>query len=225
MTGLDVREARKRRGMRQVQLADRLGVSQGYVSLLERNRRAVPRHLAARLASVLDVAPSRLPISQVTTPLETEPAVRALGRLGYPGFAYARHQRPLNPVELLLRTLRSRNVDARVVEALPWLLRTHPDLDWSWLVPKVKVADLQNRLGFVVTLARQLAERHADAETTAKLADRERELETSRLQREDAFRESLTEAERRWLRANRPAEAAHWNMLTNLTAGALTDDR
>ena len=88
--------------MRQVELADRLGVSQGYVSLLERNCCAVPRHLAARLASVLDVAPSRLPISQVTTPLETEPAVRALGRLGYPGFAYAGHQRPLNPVELLL---------------------------------------------------------------------------------------------------------------------------
>ena len=86
------------------------------------------------------------------------------------------------------------------------------------------MADLQNRLGFVVTLARQLAERHADARNIREVATGERELETSRLQREDAFRESLTEAERRWLRANRPAEAAHWNMLTNLTAGALTDN-
>jgi hypothetical protein len=43
------------------------------------------------------------------------------------------------------------------------------------------------------------------------------------LQREDAFRSSMTEAERRWLREHRPPEAAHWNLLTNLTASALAD--
>jgi hypothetical protein len=35
----------------------------------------------------------------------------------------------------------------------------HPDLDWSWLVAQAKLDDLQNRLGFVVTL---IAERQAN---------------------------------------------------------------
>jgi hypothetical protein len=42
-------------------------------------------------------------------------------------------------------------------------------------------------------------------------------LERSRLMREDTLcHESLTEAERRWLRKNRPAEAKHWRLLTDL---------
>jgi transcriptional regulator with XRE-family HTH domain len=223
MQGQDVSTARKRRGMRQVELAKLLNVSQGYVSLLERNRRPVPRALASRLASVLDLSPSKLPVGQSATPLDAEQAARALARLGYSGFAYLRPNRALNPAEFVLRTLRSPSVDARVVEALPWVLWKFPDLDWAWLVSQVKVADLQNRLGLLVTLARQLAERHDDAEAAAKLSVRERELEGSRLQREDGFKQSLTDAERRWLRVHRPAEAAHWNMLTNLTASALAD--
>jgi hypothetical protein len=41
------------------------------------------------------------------------------------------------------------------------------------------------------------------------------------LQREDAFRLSMTEAERRWLRQHRSPEAMRWNMLTTLNAGEL----
>jgi hypothetical protein len=41
--------------------------------------------------------------------------------------------------------------------------------------------------------------------------------EGSRLQREAAFRESMTDAERRWLREHRPSQAAHWNMLSTIT--------
>jgi hypothetical protein len=109
------------------------------------------------------------------------------------------------------------------VEALPWVLVRYPNLDWWWLLREAKADDLQNRLGFLVTLARQLAERKGDSETTQELGARERDLETSRLQRDDAFRSSMTDAERRWLREHRPAEAAHWNLLTNLTVSALAD--
>jgi hypothetical protein len=129
----------------------------------------------------------------------------------------------LNPAELLLRVLRHRDVDARVVDALPWVLVRYPDLDWNWLSREAKVDDLQNRLGFLVSVARQLAELRGENETAQKLAEQEQTLERSRLQREDAFRESMTDAERRWLREHRPSEAAHWNMLSAVNAHELAD--
>jgi hypothetical protein len=44
-------------------------------------------------------------------------------------------------------------------------------------------------------------------------------LDRSRLAKEDALcHDSLTEPERKWLRVNRPAEAAHWNLLTDMKA-------
>jgi transcriptional regulator with XRE-family HTH domain len=227
VTGTEVRDARTQRGWRQVELATRLGVSQGYVSLLEGSRRPVPRRLAPRLAKMLNLSASTLPlpVESDATPLDSEAAARALGALGYAGFRYLGRRRPLNPAEVAVRVLRSRDVEARVVEALPWLLVRYPDLDWRWLVREAKADDLQNRLGFLVTVARQLAERKGESDTAQKLAVRERELEGSRLQREDAFRDAMTDAERRWLREHRPAAAAHWNVLTNLTADALADAR
>ena len=53
----------------------------------------------------------------------------------------------------------------------------------------------------------------------------EQTLESSRLQKEDAFAgDGLTESERRWLRDNRSAEAAYWNLLTSMGADTLTRD-
>lgn len=72
-----------------------------------------------------------------------------------------------------------------------------------------------------MTVARQLAEQKNNAEAVARLTRAEHALEYSRLQREDAFRVSMTDAERRWLRQHRPPEATRWNVLTNLTAREL----
>jgi transcriptional regulator with XRE-family HTH domain len=218
MTGSEVRQARKTRGWTQSELGRRLRVSQGYVSLIESNRRRLPRHLSITLVRLLGLPPSNLPVG-AQAPLPQDQTVRGLAALGYPGFAHLTRKRTLNPAELLLRTLRSETVEARVVEALPWVLVKFPDLDWPWLVRHVKLHDLQNRLGFVVTLARQLAERRDDSTTATTLRTWEQTLEPSRLQKEDEFAGSaLTDAERRWLRANRSAEAAHWNVLSNLSA-------
>jgi transcriptional regulator with XRE-family HTH domain len=214
MSGADLRDARREREWTQAELADRLGVTQAYVCLLERNRRAVPRRLAQKLASVLSAGRASL---------KPEEATAALGAVGYPGFAYLRNRRPLNPADLLLRALRAGDVDARVVEALPWVLLKYPDLDWVWLLREAKVDDLQNRLGFLVSVARQLAELRGETGTAKRLAEQEQTLEGSRLQREGAFRESLTEAERRWLRENRPAQATHWNMLCTVNASELAN--
>ena len=221
MSGADLRDARREREWTQAELADRLAVTQAYVCLLERNRRAVPRRLAQKLASVLKLSPNALPVSASRASLKAEEATAALGAVGYPGFAYLRNRRPLNPADLLLRALRAGDVDARVVEALPWVLLRYADLDWAWLVREAKVDDLQNRLGFLVSVARQLAELRGQTGTAKRLTEQEQTLEGSRLQREGAFRESLTDAERRWLHENRPPHAAHWNMLSTVSATEL----
>ncbi|MGE3275821.1 MAG: helix-turn-helix domain-containing protein [Vicinamibacterales bacterium] len=222
MTGSELREARRKRGWGQVVLAERLGVSQPYVSLLESGTRVVTPRLASKLVAVLGLPPTALPVKGEGSPLPPGTAATSLARLGYSAFGHLRRGRVLNPAEVLARTLRQAQLEARLVEALPWLLVRYPDVNWNWLVSYAKQHDLQNRLGFVVTLARELAENRGDGAAAERLRERERVLENSRLQREDSFAgDALTEAERRWLRANRSNEAAQWNLLSNLSVGTL----
>ena len=221
MNGGELREGRKQRGWTQTDLAGRLGVSQGYVCLLERDQRPVPAAMAQKVARVLGLPATALPLDSTAAPLGDDAATTALATLGYPGFAYRRRRQGLNPAEVLLRALKATDLDARVVEALVWVALTYANLDWEWLLRQAKLDDLQNRLGFLVTVARQLAERRGNAEAVARLAQAEHALEYSRLQREDAFRSSMTEAERRWLRRHRSSEATRWNVLTNLNATEL----
>ena len=85
-----------------------------------------------------------------------------------------------------------------------------------------KLHDLQNRLGFVLTLARRLAERAGDEPKARAVNDLVTALERSRLAREDTLcRASLAGAERRWLKEHRSADARHWNLLTDWTADAV----
>jgi hypothetical protein len=88
-------------------------------------------------------------------------------------------------------------------------------------VSQVKQHDC-HRLGFVVTLARSLAEARGELTTAELLGRREVELERSVLQHDDVFsRHSLTNAERRWLSVNRSPEAKRWNVLTTLNVERL----
>ena len=180
MTGAEVRAARERRGWQQDELAERLGVSQGYVSLLESGRRSVPKRLAAKLVSLLSMSPSALPVS-TPKPLPSQQAARGLGRLGYPGFAYLRSGAKVNPMEVLLGTLLADDVDARVVEGLPWLLVRYPDVDWDRLVAFAKQHEAQNRLGFLVALASRVAAAKGDtvaAELCTTYCSASRPIET-----------------------------------------------
>jgi hypothetical protein len=118
----------------------------------------------------------------------------------------------------MLSALKFENLDTRLAEALPWVLLKHPDLNWEWLVRAAKVNDLQNKLGFVTSVARRLAEKLGKHETVSLLGEQESTLERSRLAREDTLcHDSLTQSERRWLQSNRSDEAKHWNLLTDLT--------
>ena len=225
MSGSDVSRARKARGLKQEDLAAKLGVSQGYVSLLERNQRAVPRHLASKLASVLGMAPTVLPVRDAKT-LTSDQAAKALGVLGYEPFAYLARGRRLNPAEVLVAVLRTDDVDVRVVEALPWLMVRYSDLNWEWVVRSVKQDDGQNRLGFVLSLGKGLAESLSDSKAATSLGEWEQRLEKSRLQEDDTFsRHTLTKAEAHWLRAHRSPEAARWNLLSTLSVESLQHAR
>lgn len=128
-----------------------------------------------------------------------------LATLGYPGFAYLNPGRLKNPAEVLLKALAAKDLDGRLAEALPWVPFNYTDLDWQWLVREAKVHDLQNRLGYVTNVARIVAERLGEYDKAAKLRAQAAKLERSRLVRQDTLcRESMTEAEKRWLQNNRP---------------------
>ncbi len=223
----DIRTGRLAKGLSQVQAAARLKVSQPYLAMLERGERRLTPDLARRAMKAYDLSPTALPPShsgssrQRMTP---EALARDLAGLGYPGFAYLRPRKwkPKNPGEVLLTALAQEDLESRLVEALPWLVLRFWPLDQEWLIREARLLDLQNRLGFVVTLARRLAEGAGDQPRAHALKDLETVLERSRLAREDTLcRASLPEAERRWLAKHRPREARHWNVLTDWTADAL----
>jgi len=179
--------------------------------------------LALTAVRKLRLPPTTLPLpalSQAVTPVPPGELAAALAWLGYPGFVHMRKAaRPANPAELVARAIAHRDLEPRLVEGLPWVLAKFHDLDWRWLIAQCRVLDLQNRLGFLVTLADQLAKPSAAESLQAALAD----LERSRLTTEGTLcRDSMSVVERNWMRQARSLYAAHWNLLTALTADQLT---
>ncbi len=153
----------------------------------------------------------------MTEPLRKRDFAAELGALGYPGFSYLKRNMRRNPAEVLLDALSESDLDTRVAEGLPWLVMTYVDMDWDWLVRNVKLRERQNRLGFAVSLARELAENKNDCERAQKLRQWLELLESVRLPREGTFcHDSITQAERVWLREHRSSAAAHWNLLTDM---------
>jgi hypothetical protein len=139
-----------------------------------------------------------------------------LARLEYPGFVYlATRTHKKNPSEFLLTALSQRSLDARVAAALPWVVLRFVKLD-TWLVENARKFNLQNRLGFVVTLAKRVAESQ-NHPRLSDLSELEQALDESRLVKEDFLpRPPRTETEKEWLRNNRTEDAAHWNLLTRM---------
>ncbi len=221
LTGEKLREAREQKGWTQQLSARRLRVSQPYLALLERGKRRLTNILAARAARLYGLGAEFLPVTMdffQPKRADNEQLMRGLGALGYPGFAFARARQVQNPAELLLLALLLDNLEGRMTEALPWVVVQYPDLDWDWLVHAVKFHDLQNRLGFLVSVASQIAERRGDQLTLSKLRKQESRLEQARLAREDVLGgTAVSQAERRWLSKHRPKNARTWNLLTDLT--------
>ena len=212
---------RRRHGWGQVEAAGRLGVSQPYLAMLENGKRRLTPALARKVVAAYGLPPAELPLPEAFNPTKEadgQRLVEELAKLDYPGFAYVRtHIRSKHPGEVLLTALAQESLEGRAAEALPWLLLRYWDMDFTWLVGEAKKFDLQNRLGFVVNLARQVSERAGEAERTQALASLESLLESSRLAREDYFyRAPRNDRERQWLSQNRPEAARHWNLLSDL---------
>ncbi len=210
-----LKDARNHKGWTQAQTAARLGVSQGYLSLLERGLRTPSSDVveAVRKAFGPDVSLSLE--NQLLVPADD--LARRLAALGYEPLAYLGGRAKQAPQEVLLAALSHPDLEARLVEALPWVAFAFPHLDWDWLVDGAKRRDLQNRLGYVTTLAREVAERKGDSQTVSALRETEDRLERSILAREDTLcRDSMTAAERNWLLEKRPDEAKRWRVLSDL---------
>ena len=220
MNGTELKQGRLAAKLTQVEASERLGLSQPYLSQLERERRAVTPGLARAAARLY-----RLPPTSLAPPPEppdsrdvSERLPNQLAALGYPGFSHLRKSSPVNPAVVALDALSERNLDERVAEAMPWVLEQFPELDWKWLVDHAKRRNVQNRLGFLVTVARMLAKKRLNKTAVEKLSSVKEELESSRLVAETTLgREAMPLAERVWLRAHRSPEARHWNVLAGLT--------
>lgn len=142
-----------------------------------------------------------------------------LATLGYEAFAHLRSRsRQKNPAVVLLTALAQPELEARLFEALPWLMVQYSDMPFDWLVHNAKLLDLQNRMGFVTTLAREVVERETPNERNRVEALRKLEdtLENSKLTRvEPLGKASVGSKERQWLMENRSEEASRWNLLTD----------
>ena len=191
----------------------------------------MPERLAGALARLLALPPTVLPLHGpgARATAFTSPALAdGLARLGYPGLAYRRRSGPTrNPAALLLSALSLDDLEARLVEALPWLLLAFEGFEADALVARAKASDLQNRLGFTVALAREVAERNPRYRNRAsELRALEGALERSRLAREDTFcHREESERMRSWLRDHRSDAARHWNILTDLRVESLDYSR
>lgn len=221
MTNQELRETRQQLRWTQKQAATKLKVSQPYLSLLENGLRPVPESLVNRLSKHAPVPATALPLKDASG-FDPQAFAASLGALGYPRFSYlSKSGRRENPAALLLGALRQDQLEPRLTEALPWLFLNYPKLNWDWLVEHAKRQNLQNQLGFLVSLARELAEKQGTREPAGALARWERTLEDARLAKTDALSRRLTSAEQQYLQVNRSPTAMHWNLLTGLTAEAL----
>lgn len=215
----EFRAARLRKGWTQSRAAARLGMTQAYLNYLEHGKRRLTPQLVRRAASVYGLSPTTLPVADAFVPVETndQHLAEVLSTLGYPGFTYLRSRAPKkHPNEFLLTALSQERLDARVAEALPWVVANSAELN-SWLLEHARKYNLQNRLGFVVSLTRRVADKLNASAKAQDLQRFETLLDDSRLVKEDYFyRPPHTESETQWLRSNRTDDAAHWNLLSDM---------
>ena len=216
MSGEALREAREAAGLSQQQAAEKLEVSQTLLSLMERGKRSVTFAVALKAVKLLEASPEHLPISEKERSSDDQLAAD-LGALGYPGYTYL-YSEPRNPAEILFDALDRDNLDARLVEALPWLPLRYPQMNWAWLVAQAKLRNRQNRLGFVVNLSARAAATRGQSSVAERLYEVLAELRKARLAKNDTLCQTWWPAShRRYAHEKRSRVAAYWNIDTRLT--------
>jgi transcriptional regulator with XRE-family HTH domain len=225
MTPAEWTTGRKKAGLTQVTAARALGVSQPYLSQLEKGLRVASDCLARKAARLYELPPTVLPLPATQNVRDVSPndLQRRFAALGYPGFEHVRSGAATNPAEAVLNAVVKRDLDTRLVEAVPWVLSTYTDLDWDWLRDHAKLRNAQNRLGYLVHLADETSRTTPACESAVVVLSKwKKELEEARLASEGTLcRDSMPEREKTWLRKNRSETAVHWNLLTSLSADQL----
>lgn len=224
MNGQQLLNARLNRRWEQLEAAEKLKVSQPYLSLLEAGKRPVTENLARRAVHVYKLPPTVLPFGQgQKSPRSNEADYLDLhlAALGYHKFSHLKKSKKVkrvNPAFVLITALQKDDLDSRTLEAMPWLIYNFPEMNWSKIIREVKLADGQNRLGFLISLAYEKSNRTNDEYKKHIFKDLLSSLQKSRLYEEDSFRrESLTKTEKAWLKKNGSKGSRFWRVLTNLT--------
>jgi hypothetical protein len=182
--------------------------------MLERGLRS-PNPLARKLMRMYDLPASLLPVNEVREEVAAGTLAQQLAVLGYPGFAHLKKRgRTVNPATFLLSALAQKELEARTAEGLPWVVLRYPEMPREFLVREARARNLQNRLGFVVTLSRRAGQRDSFRALEQTLAE-------SKLEKEDSFCQQLNDAERKWLREHRSEEAKQWNLLSDFRPDAV----
>ncbi len=231
MNGQQLLNARLNKNWEQIETAEKLKVSQSYLSLLEAGKRPVTERLARRAVRVFKLPPTVLPFdTNQTLPKaktkDNEQLDLQLAALGYPKFSHLKKNKKLkkvNPAVVLITALQKDDLDSRSLEALPWLIFNFAEMNWKTIIREAKLSEAQNRLGFLISLAHEKAGQ-SNAENKKQIfKELLSSLEKSRLYEEDSYRRtSLTNTEKKWLKKNRSKQARFWRVLTNLTIDDLS---
>ncbi len=221
MNGEIILKERISRNWEQHRTAERLNVSQPYLSLIEAGKRPVTEKVARRAVRLFSLPPTSLPLKKIEisekSPSDNQIASRLAG-LGYPKFSHLKKSRKVNPTVILTNALKMQNIESRTLESLPWLIYQFSEIDWLKVIWEAKLADAQNRLGFLLSLAFKKSKEDKDKGKQDLFYKLLSDLEKSRLYQEDSFqRDKLTDAEKRWLKKNRPENARFWRILSNLS--------
>ncbi len=107
-------------------------------------------------------------------------------------------------------------LDEIVVEALPWLVLRYDNLDWQWLLAEARRRGVQNRLGFVVSLAVRAAAGSLGMDRLTRLAAIEEDLFACRLPKQETRWLRMPPARRQSAAARSSQEAAQWGVPSSL---------
>src|ERR1700686_1894274 len=99
MTSAQWKTGRQKAGLTQVTAAGSLGVSQPYLSQLEKGLRMASDPLARRAARLYELPPTVLPLPDTRNVRDVSPndLQRRFAALGYPGFEHVRSGAATNP--------------------------------------------------------------------------------------------------------------------------------
>lgn len=95
ISGKQLLQVRQKRNWEQIEAAERLGISQPYLSLLEKRKRPLTKTLANRAVKVYELLPTALPIEEFLEklPVVSEKQLAAeLAALGYPKLAHLKRR-------------------------------------------------------------------------------------------------------------------------------------